>query len=302
MQIIESQFYKFILSQFNENDLNRLPEEFGGSRIFNEPIYGVSRGDDPLFKEFKKIVGPIHLTPLEMWNSNGLNGTDEIKSHLRIISIIFPYSEVIREASKNATVIPSDEYCVGRNQADRFMDDILKKTVKFLENNGFQATTGMLSDVFTIKTGRKIYSNWSERHYAFAAGLGTFSLHEGFITDIGCNVRISSIITDAPFEVTQRKSDEPYGNCLFYSKGTCKKCVEKCPGIALSEEGHDKFKCAEYGRFVRESVIERLSKYIEPKWTRFNGVLRKRLPPVGCGFCQFDVPCMDKNPMSSENR
>ena len=180
------------------------------------------------------------------------------------------------------------------------MDEILGETIRFMQILGYSAISGMLSDIFNIKTGRHIYSNWSERHIAFAAGLGTFSLHEGLITKVGCNVRLTSIITDAPMEITKRKNDEPYGNCLYYTKGICQKCVERCPGKAISDKGHDKFKCAEYGRFVRENVIERLEDFIQPKWTRFNGKLRRRQPPVGCGFCQFGVPCMDKIPSSLE--
>jgi len=296
MSEIEFQLRNLLIEIFNTHELNRLPIDYGSENIFSDPIFGASNGDDAIFHKFKEVVGLKHLTPLEMWEANGFTGKAE---NIRIVSIIFPYSNSIREASKNADKIPADEYCIGRNQADRFMDVVLKEVIKFFHKNGFIATSGMLSDTFNVKTGRKIYSNWSERHIAFAAGLGTFSLHEGLITEVGCNVRITSVLTNAPMIITKRDSDEPYGNCLYYSKGTCKKCIERCPANAITEEGHDKFKCAEYGRYVRESIIERLKPYIQPKWTRFNGVLRKRQPPVGCAFCQFDIPCMDKNPVKN---
>ncbi len=295
MSEIEFQLRNLLIEIFNTHELNRLPIDYGSENIFSDPIFGASNGDDAIFHKFKEVVGLKHLTPLEMWEANGFTGKAE---NIRIVSIIFPYSNSIREASKNADKIPADEYCIGRNQADRFMDVVLKEVIKFFHKNGFIATSGMLSDTFNVKTGRKIYSNWSERHIAFAAGLGTFSLHEGLITEVGCNVRITSVLTNAPMIITKRVSNEPYGNCLFYSKGTCKKCIERCPANAITEEGHDKFKCAEYGRYIRESVRERLKPYIQPKWTRFNGVLRKRQPPVGCAFCQFDVPCMGENPNS----
>jgi len=47
---------------------------------------------------------------------------------------------------------------------------------------------------------------------AFAAGLGTFSLHEAFISEAGCNIRLASVITDAPLEITPRKGDEPFSS------------------------------------------------------------------------------------------
>jgi epoxyqueuosine reductase len=293
MKDIEFKLRNLLIEIFDTHLLNRLPANYGGGKIFSDPIFGVSQGDDTIFHKFKEVVGSEHFTPLELWNANGL--TERVEN-IKIISIIFPYSNIIREASKSADKIPSDEYCIGRNQADRFMDVVLKEVIKFLQKEGFLATCGMLSDAFNVKTGRKIYSNWSERHVAFAAGLGTFSLHEGLITEVGCNVRITSVLTNAPMIITKRKSDDPYGNCLFYSKGICKKCIERCPANAITEEGHDKFKCAEYGRYIRESVLKRLITYVKPKWTRFNGFLRKRQPPVGCAFCQFDVPCMGENP------
>jgi len=296
MNEIEFELRTLLIEIFNTHELNKLPIDYGSKKIFSDPIFGVSNGDDAIFHKFKEVVGLNHLTPLEMWEANGFTGKAK---NIRIVSIIFPYSNSIRKASKNADKIPADEYCIGRNQADRFMDVVLKDVIKFFHKKGFIATSGMLSDTFNVKTGRKIYSNWSERHIAFAAGLGTFSLHEGLITEVGCNVRITSVLTNAPMIITKRDSDEPYGNCLYYSKGTCKKCIERCPANAITEEGHDKFKCAEYGRYVRESIIERLKPYIQPKWTRFNGVLRKRQPPVGCAFCQFDIPCMDKNPVKN---
>ena len=56
MQLIENKFHKFIINQFTTNDLNKVPEDFGGNRIFSDPIYGVSRGDDPIFDKYKKLV------------------------------------------------------------------------------------------------------------------------------------------------------------------------------------------------------------------------------------------------------
>jgi epoxyqueuosine reductase QueG len=144
-----------------------------------------------------------------------------------------------------------------------------------------------------------IYSVWSERHMAFAAGLGTFSLHEGFISEIGCNIRITSVITDAPLEITPRKSDDPYANCLFYAKGKCKRCAERCPASAISNDGHDKLECYLYGRVVEKEMTSRLKGLLKPHLRYINGQEQWSYP-VGCAFCQFDVPCMDKNPVKSK--
>ncbi len=138
---------------------------------------------------------------------------------------------------------------------------------------------------------------------AFAAGLGTFSLHEGFISEVGTNIRIASVTTDAPLEVTPRLSDEPYANCLHYSKDTCRKCVERCPADAITtEEGHDKLKCWTYGRLVEKEMTERIGEALLKRHYRNVNDTDTYSYPVGCAFCQFGVPCTARNPMSTPSR
>jgi len=293
---------RFLDELFAANALNRLPQRYDGGRIFDAPAIGVARGDDPIFEKFKKVVGPKHLTPVEMWVQSGLPEDPHLAARLRILSILFPYVNLIREESKTAKQLPAEIYSVGRNFANAFMDDVLEKTSAFFQDRGYQAVSGMHSPAFQVIVEQNplgIYSLWSERHMAFAAGLGTFSLHEGFISEIGCNIRIASIITDALLDVTSRKSDAPYANCLFNAKGTCKKCAQRCPGDAISEEGHDKLKCYLYGQVVAKEMTSRLNGILKPYERIINGE-EQRSYPVGCAFCQFDVPCMDKNPVKQK--
>ncbi len=294
---------QFLEELFAVNPLNRLPEEYGGGRIFDTPTFGVAKGDDAIFLRFKAVVGPKHLTPPEMWLQSGLADVQDLAARLRIVSIIFPYVDRIRAESKTSRKMPAEIYSVGRNFANAFMDDVLARTVAFFQAKNFQATSGMRSPAFQIIVNAdplNIYATWSERHMAFAAGLGTFSLHEGFISEIGCNIRISSVITDAPLDVTLRKSDEPYANCLYYTSAKCKKCAARCPGDAISEEGHDKLKCYRYTMMVQEEMTGRLGDLLKPHLRYINGEEQWSYP-VGCAFCQFDVPCMEKNPVKQQS-
>jgi len=282
--------------------LNRLPAKYGGGRIFSYPIIGVAQGDDQIFQKYKEIIVIEHLTPLELWLSEGFESL--LPSNLRIISIVFPYSEKIREESKNIIKnsqisLPAEIYCVGRNYANDFKKEICRKIIEFFKLKGYNSGAAMLSDSFSIIRPAKeiVYSTWSERHIAFAAGLGTFSLHEGLITEIGCNIRLASIVTNAPLDITPRKDENPYANCLYYSKGTCRKCEERCPAHAIDENGHNKLKCHEYNRKIARIMFNRIGPILKPINRRINWILRSESYPVGCAFCQFDVPCMDKNPI-----
>ena len=217
--------------------------------------------------------------------------------------LFFPYVDLIRKQSKTATELPAEIYSVGRNYANAFMDDVLAKTVEFFNESGFQATSGMRSPAFQIivkENPVQIYSVWSERHMAFAAGLGTFSLHEGFISELGCNIRVTSVITDEPLAVTPRQSDEPYANCLFYTSGKCKKCAARCPADAISEKGHDKVKCYLQLKKIEEKMTPRVGSILKPHLRVIEG-RNQTSYPVGCAFCQFDVPCMDQNPVKQQS-
>jgi hypothetical protein len=257
------------------------------------------------------------LTPNEVWLNGGLPDEPSLSSKLRILSIICPYVEKIRKAGSERVIkkddvvpsnsqngeeveiiLPAEIYSIGRNFANPFKIEVANQMIEYFKNLGYNAIGGAISSSFNLK-GFK--SNWSERHIAFASGLGTFSLHEGFISEVGCNIRITSVITDAPLKVTPRANDDPYGNCLYYSEGSCRKCEENCPGDAIDENGHDKLKCWTYGNYIKLHMNERFGSLLKPHYRRVNGEIRnydylKKNAPVGCAFCQFNVPCMDKIP------
>ena len=114
---------QFLDRFFTNSPLNRLPAQYGGGRIFDTPAFGVAKGDDPIFLKFKEVVGPEHLTPAEMWVQSGLPEDNHLPGDLRILSIIFPYVDLIREESKTAKDLPAEIYSVGRNFANAFMWD-----------------------------------------------------------------------------------------------------------------------------------------------------------------------------------
>jgi len=69
---------------------------------------------------------------------------------------------------------------------------------------------------------------------------------------------------------------------------------------AVTEKGHDKNKCNQIRYTLGRKVNSRIGEILKPHSRRINGELKEQNPPVGCAFCQFDVPCMDKNPMANE--
>jgi len=294
---------QFLKGYFALSDLNKLPDKYEGDKIFSSPVIGVAKGDDPIFQKYKEIIGLEHLTPLELWIEEGFERV--IASNLRIISIVFPFSDKIRTESKNVkkylqVTLPAEIYCVGRNYATAFQIETCRQVIEYFKRYNYKTVAGMLSDSYSLILKKSYYSSWSERHIAFATGLGTFSLHEGLITEIGCNIRLASVVTDAPLEVTPRKSEDPYANCLYYSKGTCRICEFRCPANAIDEKGHNKVRCQEYIHRIERKMLTRIDSILKPQNRRINWKVRPTSYPVGCAFCQFDVPCMDRNPKNNK--
>ena len=59
-------------------------------------------------------------------------------------------------------------------------------------------------------------------------------------------------------------------------------------------------KCYNYEQKVSKKVNQRIGSILKPHYRRINGEWKEQHPPVGCAFCQFNVPCMDKNLVVSE--
>ena len=155
-----------------------------------------------------------------------------------------------------------------------------------LTEMGYLATAPMLQPYFErLNNERGPYSNWSERHIAYAAGLGTFSLSDGFITERGIAHRCGSVVTNLPLPASPRIAESPYSNCLFYPNGKCDACIARCPVGAITEDGLNKAKCYDYLHYKLQYLKDRYNVGI-----------------VGCGLCQTRVPCEYRNPTKNANR
>jgi len=86
----------------------------------------------------------------------------------------------------------------------------------------------------------------SERHVAYACGLGTFSLNDGLITPKGMAMRVGSVVTLLKLTPSEKRYRDYRENCLQFRNEKCGKCIKRCPAGAITEEGHDKDKCHEY--------------------------------------------------------
>jgi len=259
--------------------LNRMPtsrEDF----IFDEPLVKFADGNDPIFAEYKTIIAPTHLTPHEALAEALRKKPEDMPSRLSVISWILPITEKTRKSSRSETLIPSRLWSHTRWYGEKFNDAMRQHMVEVLSDMGYMAVAPVVQPYFRMGSNEKgYYSNWSERHIAYAVGHGTFSLSDGFITESGIAHRCGSVVTDLALPASPRTAETPFSNCLFYFDGSCKNCVKRCPAGAITEEGHDKQKCREYLGKIGYSPAA-----LKDGYDIDNSV-------AGCGLCQVKVPC-----------
>jgi len=252
-----------------ESPLNRLPDHSGP--IFDPPLWGCADGDDPLWAQYQTIIGPEHLTPREVL------GVPPWRP-LRVWCWVLPIAEAIRASNRREDAVPSLWWGQQRQHGEELNDALRRQAEDWLRARGYLAVAPVISDRFVVDwapEGKGFRSSWSERHAIYVAGMGSFSLSDGFITARGIAMRCGSLVTDAPLTVTPCRIEHPYALCPELAGGTCGVCIQRCPAGAITAAGHDKVRCLEYQREAIVPLRDRLY----------------RVKTIGCGLCQVRVPC-----------
>lgn len=240
------------INSFVDSSLSNRADEIGLERIFDIPLVGIADAKDKLFCELKKpdVVGEHYLLPGE-W----LPGTKSV------LSYFLPFSEDVRRANRIGE-LPAIEWLYGRIEGEAFNHELLRFIVDLLKRIGYEAAAPAIDSRFQVVEKR---SNWSERHTAYIAGLGTFGLSKSMITKKGCAGRFGSVVTSVELPPSPREYKGIYDNCNM-----CGACISRCPSGAIKKEGKDVFVCSHY-----------LDTQIMPRFS----------PRYGCGKCQTAVPC-----------
>ena len=235
-----------------------------GMRIFNEPIFAFGCPDDEIYLKYKRrdVIGDGFLLPAQ-W----------LEGAKTVVSFFLPYSQKIRRANAVDFEWPADEWLHARYEGQL----LLKEFAAHLQDVFVQAGAKSVVPSYDarFKTGdardksggasERFTSNWSERHAAFAAGLGTFGLSKGLITDKGTCGRFGSILTELDLPKTTRRYADVYEFC-----NKCGRCVSNCPAGAISfENGKNDLLCSDF--------LDRTYAKSEPRY--------------GCGKCQVAVAC-----------
>ena len=270
-----------IVKEFIANSSENTLQNVEGDKAWAEPLVGFSNGADPIFEAYRDYVGPFHLTPLELFNKTFPTvkvGAEE----LTVISWILPQTEKTKADNRKETLYPSERWARARIYGEEVNKKVRQHVVAVLEKSEYKALAPQLSPHWERKESDRFgfASNWSERHAAYACGLGTFGLSDGLITPRGKAMRCGSVIANIPIPASERPYQNHNEYCLFLTEGKCGICMKRCPAEAITEAGHDKVKCRKYIRSV-------ITDYLKSQY---------QLKGYGCGLCQTKVPCESKIP------
>ncbi len=259
---------KFAAELAGQSQTNRIQPEWAldsslvGIRMFDAPIIGVADASDELFGVYKRpgVVGPHFRAPKE-W-------LPEAKS---VVAFFLPFSEEVRVSNRDGSE-PSKLWLHSRYEGQRFVKEMCLEIAEFLRGNGGRALAPTFTDAFASVESvddNVFTSNWSERHIAYAAGLGTFGLSKGLITKKGVAGRYGSVVTSLEIDPTPREYTGLYDYCI-----NCGACARRCPANAIDSSEKKHIPCKIY----------------------VSGTAERYAPRYGCGKCQVGVPCENAAP------
>ena len=200
-------------------EIARFVEEYAEERRtetrWRTPLVGFASAGDPLFARLREVASPTHRMP------------DELLPGARtVIAFFVPFVPAVAQ-SNVAGRLASREWAVAYIETNRLVAAVGARMAGFLEARGIRVALTPATHNFDEE---RLVSDWSHRHVAYIAGLGTFGLHNMLITARGCCGRLGSFATTLEAEADPRPGREA---CLYRRGFACSRCAERlrerCP-------------------------------------------------------------------------
>ena len=229
---------------------------------WKEPLVAYADGLDDDFYNLKNLVSPTHNLP-----------TDFLEDAKTVIAYFLPFEDEIIKSNIEG-IHSSKQWALAYVETNKLIAGINENLNEKLKDLGYDSVCVPATHNFDEK---KLISDWSHRHAAFIAGIGSFGLNNMLITEKGCCGRVGTLITNLKIEPTERKREE---NCLYKYGINCRKCVDRCVNRALSLDFFDRHRCY-------EMCLE-------------NAGLNEEIGLADvCGKCLVNLPCSTRNPVRS---
>lgn len=229
------------------------------------PLVGFADAADPQFLRLKEVVSETHAIP-----------QDILPEARTVIAFFLPFSKELT-ASNVKGQMSSRQWAITYIETNELIAQLSRHLQRFFQE--FCATSCTIPATHNWDEVRLV-SNWSHRHIAYIAGLGSFGRNNMLITEKGCCGRVGSFITTYPIQAdTIRQAPA----CLYKYDGTCGKCVRKCVNDALTADSFDRFRCY-------AMLLKNVEEHDEVGYADV------------CGKCLVAVPCSHVDPVAVKMR
>ncbi len=235
---------------------------------YGMPLVGFADANHPYIRNLPDLISPTHVLP------------QNILEDARIIIAYFvPFTKDIAKTNIEG-IQASPEWARAYEETNALFSELNSALIDLIHAKAMDAGVTPRAVTFDQKT---LLSDWSQRHIAYAAGLGTFGMNNMLLTKEGCCGRFSTVVTNLELEPDEPVKEE---YCLYKKKGTCGVCIKNCPAGALTSEGYDRFKCYELCKENAKIYTEFGSSY-----TREDGTGTNSVGSEVCGKCITASPC-----------
>lgn len=239
---------------------------------WDEPLVGFANANHPDIFKLKEIISEQHVMPNEVLTSPTI-----------IIAYFVPFTKELANTNKGQGDVASPEWARTYEETNTMFGNLNQYLIEEVTKMGYEAGISKESTTFDRE---RLISNWSQRHIARIAGLGTFGMNNMLITPKGCCGRYSTVVTNLDV-VPDKPLEEEY--CLYKSKAVCGVCIKHCPSGALTLDGYDRKKCFQVCLKNAEIYKGFGSSYLDETGKNTNSAGSEV-----CGKCVVNVPCSFK--------
>lgn len=248
-----------LICKWIKDYISTYPQRANTLSRWQEPLIGFADAQDEQFLNLRQWVSPSHAMP-----------KDFLADARTVIAYFIPFAEDIIKSNSVGTEA-SKEWVTAYIETNKLIFDLNTYLGEQLCAIGFSNTVIPATHNFNTQT---LMSDWSHRHIAYIAGLGSFGINNMLITEKGCCGRVGSSVTNLVIAPSKSLEKE---NCLYKHNGGCKKCITSCVNEALTVTAFKRHKC--YTKCLENAQI-----YHEVG-----------LADV-CGKCLVNMPCSCTNP------
>jgi epoxyqueuosine reductase QueG len=231
------------------------------NKLWKEPITEIISAKDEKLITLKETVSFEHLLPCDI-----------LPDAESVICFFIPFHDNVIDSNLKGKMA-SDEWVMAYINTNDLIKTINDKIEILMEQNGYK--TGKIPATHNFDT-EKLISNWSHRHIAYIAGIGTFGINNMLITKHGCCGRLGSIIINYEFD-EYKKINEIKEKCLNKRNGSCGICQKKCIVNAYENTGFNRNKC--YEQCLENAKYHKKAGHADI-----------------CGKCLVGLPCSKREP------